>query len=71
MKPSTAAILNTMMQAVVTGGTGTAAAIPGVKVAGKTGTAETGESHVYTPGSSSSRRPTTRRSPARSCSSTS
>ena len=47
MKPSTAAILNTMMQAVVTGGTGTAAAIPGIKVAGKTGTAETGESHVY------------------------
>jgi peptidoglycan glycosyltransferase len=48
MKPSTAAILNTFMQAVVTGGTGTAAAIPGIKVAGKTGTAETGESHVYT-----------------------
>jgi peptidoglycan glycosyltransferase len=48
MKPATAAILNTFMQAVVTGGTGTAAAIPGVKVAGKTGTAETSESHVYT-----------------------
>ena len=48
MKPATAAILNTFMQAVVTGGTGTAAAIPGIKVAGKTGTAETGQSHVYT-----------------------
>ena len=48
MKPHTAAELNQMMQAVVTGGTGTAAAIPGIEVAGKTGTAETGESHVYT-----------------------
>jgi peptidoglycan glycosyltransferase len=47
MKPSTAAELNQMMQAVVTGGTGTAAQIPGIKVAGKTGTAETGLSHVY------------------------
>jgi peptidoglycan glycosyltransferase len=48
MKPSTAAILNQFMQAVVTGGTGRAAAIPGIKVAGKTGTAETSQSHVYT-----------------------
>ena len=36
-----------MMQAVVTAGTGTPAQIPGVKVAGKTGTAETGQNHVY------------------------
>jgi peptidoglycan glycosyltransferase len=42
MQPSTAAALNEMMQAVATGGTGTAAQIPGIKVAGKTGTAETG-----------------------------
>jgi peptidoglycan glycosyltransferase len=42
MQPSTAAALNQMMQAVVTGGTGTAAQISGIKVAGKTGTAETG-----------------------------
>jgi penicillin-binding protein A len=48
IKPETAATLNEMMQAVVTGGTGTAAQIPGIKVAGKTGTAETGLDHVYT-----------------------
>ena len=47
MKPETAAELNKMMQAVVTGGTGTAAQIPGVAVAGKTGTAETGINRVY------------------------
>jgi penicillin-binding protein A len=42
IKPSTASELTQMMEAVVTGGTGTAAQIPGIAVAGKTGTAETG-----------------------------
>ena len=43
MKPATAAKLNTMMQRVVTAGTGTAAALEGIQVAGKTGTAERGD----------------------------
>src|SRR5450759_3316592 len=43
MKATTAATLNTMMQRVVNAGTGTAAALQGIQVAGKTGTAERGD----------------------------
>jgi peptidoglycan glycosyltransferase len=42
IKPETAAELTQMMESVVQAGTGTAAQLPGVRVAGKTGTAETG-----------------------------
>jgi peptidoglycan glycosyltransferase len=48
MSPQVASELNAMMQAVVTGGTGPKGAIPGVPVAGKTGTAETGRGSIYT-----------------------
>jgi penicillin-binding protein A len=47
IKPETAAELTQMMVSVVQAGTGTAAQIPGVQVAGKTGTAETSINGVY------------------------
>src|SRR5207253_2379722 len=45
-KPQTATVIRDMMVQVVQRGTGTHAQIPGVTVAGKTGTAETGRNRV-------------------------
>ena len=48
IKRQTADELTRMMELVVTGGTGTAAQIPGISVAGKTGTAEVGRGNIHT-----------------------
>jgi len=48
MKPETADALANMMSRVVEEGTGTAAALAGIRVAGKTGTAETGPNREFT-----------------------
>lgn len=48
MKPETAKELTAMMSRVVEEGTGTAAALSGVQVAGKTGTAEVGANREFT-----------------------
>jgi peptidoglycan glycosyltransferase len=48
IKRQTADELSRMMELAVQGGTGTAAQIPGIRVAGKTGTAETGRANINT-----------------------
>jgi peptidoglycan glycosyltransferase len=48
IKRQTADELTQMMELAVTGGTGTAAQIPGIRVAGKTGTAEIGRGNIHT-----------------------
>lgn len=48
MKPETAAQLTAMMSRVVEEGTGTAGALAGIRVAGKTGTAEVGANREFT-----------------------
>jgi peptidoglycan glycosyltransferase len=48
MKPDTAEKLTAMMSRVVEEGTGTAAALSGIRVAGKTGTAEVGTNREFT-----------------------
>ena len=48
MKPDTAAKLTAMMSRVVEEGTGTAGALEGIRVAGKTGTAEVGANREFT-----------------------
>jgi peptidoglycan glycosyltransferase len=48
MKPETAEQMASMMSRVVEEGTGTAAALEGITVAGKTGTAETGANAEFT-----------------------